>query len=438
LKVRAVAARYTMEMMLNRKRCRLAFFILALLLAGCGEAVELEGVSTPSSTPTAASQTDVSASEDETNGQAGLNDLSQAFSQGKCEGLEPVVLTAPPADPEDLDYIFPMGLMFGAHVTPVDHQYYYWDDVHASLGQYAVYSPADGYVVEVSYLENDYRLVIEHSCNLYSIFIHLEKLIGALADLEGQVDFNHPQYVRVPVVAGEAIALDGGTNGFDFSLHDAGVVLTGYVTPENYWVEPWKIHTVDPYDYFEAAVRDQLLTKNVRQVEPLGGKIDYDIPGRLIGNWFVQGSNGYQGVIQSEGPIQPDQQIGYWSTHLAIAPDPIDPGAMMASFGSFDGATAQYALAGDYLHPAEVFVDSGVVKYKLVTWGYIHAGDASPWGGLEREMATDIVLMRYENQVMGTVLFQLLEDDLLKMEAFPGQRAAEVEGFTENAVIYTR
>ncbi|MCH8908147.1 MAG: hypothetical protein IH840_13745 [Candidatus Heimdallarchaeota archaeon] len=32
-----------------------------------------------------------------------------------------------------------------------------------------------------------------------------------------------------------------------------------------------------------------MLEKNPRTVEPFGGKIDYDIDGRLIGNWYLQG-----------------------------------------------------------------------------------------------------------------------------------------------------
>ncbi|MFC1944114.1 hypothetical protein ACFLX5_01230 [Chloroflexota bacterium] len=53
------------------------------------------------------------------------------------------------------------------------------------------------------------------------------------------------------------------------------------------------------------------MTKNIRQVEPPGGKIDHDVYGRLIGNWFVKGTNGYQGISSTEEPIKPDQQIGY-------------------------------------------------------------------------------------------------------------------------------
>ena len=52
-------------------------------------------------------------------------------------------------------------------------------------------------------------------------------------------------------------------------------------------------------------------------------------------------------------------------------------------------------------------------------------------------MATDIEAV-IAHQMRGTVLFQLLDKMRLKVEAFPGLKAEEVTGFTENAEIYER
>lgn len=38
----------------------------------------------------------------------------------------------------------------------------------------------------------------------------------------------------------------------------------------------------------------------------------------------------------------------------------------------------------------------------------------------------------------GVVLFQLLDDRTLKVETFPGKTAAQVDGFTESALLYER
>ncbi len=48
--------------------------------------------------------------------------------------------------------------------------------------------------------------------------------------------------------------------------------------------------TVDTFDYFDEPVKSQLLAKSLRIALPVGGKIDYDIDGKLIGNWFREGS----------------------------------------------------------------------------------------------------------------------------------------------------
>jgi hypothetical protein len=364
-------------------------------------------------------------------------DIEQEFSQGECEGDGPVRLTYAPSSPEDLAYIFPMGFMFGAHVTPVDHQYYYWDNVDAALEDYAVYSPADGYATQVQFMDIDYRLVLEFTCEVYSIFIHLEKLAGPLAELDGQVPNGQSKSVRIPVKAGELIAYDGGTFGFDFSVHDAGVILPGFINPQSYVAELWKIHTVDPYDYFDEPVRSELLAKNIRQAEPLGGKIDHDIPGRLIGNWFVEDTNGYAGISDEKGLVQPDQQIGYWNTHLSIAPDPIDPSAVIVSMGLYDGGTAQFLVKDAIPRPEDVSAQSGLVKYELIDWHYVHAATGEPWGGMNREMATDIIVAQGVG-IRGVVLFQMVDDDHLKMEAFPEMGAGEVRGFTDEAMIYER
>jgi len=327
--------------------------------------------------------------------------------------------------------------MFGAHVTPVDHQYYYWNELQVPLEKYPVYSPADGHVINVQFLENDYIVFIEHSRDVQTEFIHLEKLVGPLADIDGKVSWHKPAYVRVPVKAGEMIALDGGTNGFDFSVHDYSMTLPGFINPDSYVAEPWKVHTADPYDYFIEPVLSQLLEKNVRQVEPLGGKIDYDIPGRLIGNWFVEDTNGYAGLRQTSEPIKPDQQTGYWNTHLAVAPDPIDPTAIIVSMGWFEGKTAQLAIKDINPHPEDVSVETGPVKYELVEWQYVYGEDLKPWAGITRKAEKDIRIQTGAS-FRGVVLFQLLDDGHLKFEAFPCTTSEEVQFFTGNARIYTR
>jgi len=356
---------------------------------------------------------------------------------GNSEEQEQITLAVSPANPSDIAHIFPLGLMTGSHVTPVDHQYYFWNELDVPLNRYPVYSPADGYVINVQFLDNDYIVFIEHSPSVQTEFIHLEKLVGPLAHLEGKVTWNKPARVRVPVKTGEIFALDGGTNGFDFSVHDYSVTLNGFINPDSYKAEPWKIHTADPYDYFSDPVRSVLLAKNVRQIEPFGGKIDYDIPGRLMGNWFVEGTNGYAGVTQSTGPIKPDQQIGYWNTHLAIAPDPIDPTVIIVSLGWFNDQTAQLAIRNINPHPEDISSETGMVEYELVDWSYVYGEGQKAWEGITRKFKKDIKVRTWDH-IRATVLFQILDNERLKMEVFAEMSANEVSTFTGKAKIYSR
>ena len=78
-----------------------------------------------------------------------------------------------------------------------------------------------------------------------------------------------------------------------------------------------------------------------------------------------------------------------------------------------------------------------MVKYELWEWQYVHGETGQPWGAENRKMATDIEAI-IGQQFRGTVLFQMIDDLHLKMEAFPGLEAESVSGFTENAVIYEK
>jgi len=51
---------------------------------------------------------------------------------------------------------------------------------------------------------------------------------------------------------------------------------------------------------------------------------------------------------------------------------------------------------------------------------------------------TKSIEVRNNDEVYGTVLFELLGERKLKMEIFPSMTAAEVSNFTDDALIYFR
>ena len=222
-------------------------------------------------------------------------------------------------------------------------------------------------------------------------------------------------YPAIPVKAGQEIGASMGS--FDFSVHDTNVRLSGFVNPSRYEGESWKIHTVDPLPYFIESVRKKLIEKIPRTVSPLGGKIDYDIDGRLIGNWFLEGSSG-----------------GY-KNELAIVYDHIYPDIILINMGADTGISESacplcqraYGVKGNTPDPAKVGVETGIVKYELVA--RVHTDDP--------RTGTRVVVVD-DSDALGIFLVQMQGDRRIKVEVFPGKTANEIQGFTSTARIYER
>ena len=227
--------------------------------------------------------------------------------------------------------------------------------------------------------------------------------------------------VNVLVTAGESLGRYWGS--VDYNVVDEEVTLD-FLVPESYDAEPWKIHVKDPFDYFTEPIHSQLLEKCLRSAEPEGGKIMYDVDGRLVGNWFLEGTNGYRGADQDR----------YWAGHLSFAYDWIDPSEIIVSIGTFIDSAKQFGVKGNAPDPAEVSTETGVVVFELVTFDYYV--DEALWD--RTSFARGIKCSNYDNQVQGVLLCQLLEDQVVKVEVFPQASAASVSGFTENAQIYVR
>jgi hypothetical protein len=314
-------------------------------------------------------------------------------------------------------------------VTPVDHQYYQnfkepdWD--------ITVYSPAAGTITDVQHMQqtlsdssaetiDDYRLVIQHTCTISSIFIHVGRLSPRISEVAPSAG-GYAQ-INLPVEAGEAIG--SYRKNVDYNVVDLDVTLDGLLVPTSYEGEDWKIHTPDPFDYFATEIREVLIAKSLRTVEPYGGKFDYDVDGRLVGNWFQEGTNGYAGADRER----------YWGGHLAVAYDLFDPSHVVVSIGTFDGASVQKGVRGNGPDPRDVSVESGVVAYELVDYDYYT--DGQRWDRVS--LVKGIEARNIDEFTYGVVLFQMVDDRRLKVETFPGKNAGQVGGFTESASIYER
>ena len=334
-----------------------------------------------------------------------------------------------PVDLDATEIVVPLGLMSGSHVTPVDHIYF--QNAREPELEIDVYSPAAGTVTNIQHMSqgitdgparplDDYRLVIEHSCSLSSIFIHVATLAPSLAAVAPSPGAHTP--VEVSVAAGEPIGSYRAS--VDYNVVDTSVTLLGLLVPEHYSTEPWKIHAPPPFDYFTDTIQQRLNAISLRAEAPFDGRFDYDIDGRLVGNWFQQGTNGYGGVDRER----------YWAGHLTVAYDYLVPSQIALSLGTFDGVSAQFGARGNTPDPADVSVATGLIVYELVRYGYM-AGDEH-WDRMSH--VSGLTASNYDANVFGVVLFQLLSDRVLQVEIFPGVTASDVDGFSDAALLYER
>jgi hypothetical protein len=363
----------------------------------------------------------------------GLLDLNMLWSRGKAEGKGPVQLVHPPMRLEDIDYIIPYGLMVGEHVCPIDHQYYYPKPLQPHGDHFDVFAPADGFVVMIGHRVqltgsadrqrdyDDYSLHIEHSGTFYTFYDLLTKLDPAIRNqLDETVRQRFakktqgpPVHVRIPVKAGQVVGKIGGRS-LDIAVINTETRLKGLLSPGKYGHYAWRVHVVDPFDYFKEPLKAELLRLNLRSTEPRGGRFDYDLDGRLIGNWFKEGTNGYAGTRDPRG---------YWMGHLAVVYHHLETGRIIVSIGDFDGRPRQFGVIGNGPDPANVGRDSGLVKYSLIN--PVRHGSIKPFEGAD-------------NKVQGLALLQVLDGRKLKFEVFLGRNAEDVTGFTKAALTYER
>jgi hypothetical protein len=352
---------------------------------------------------------------------AGLEwNANRDWSGGKAAAKGPVRFTHSPMRLEDIETIVPYGMMVGGHVCPIDHGYFYPKPVGPDGRHFDVLVPADGFVVVVGHRTqmtgsterpreyDDYALTIEHSGTYYSLFDLLTQLDKSITD---QLDPS----VRIAVKAGQVIGRVGGRS-LDFGVVNSEVRLPGFLTPTLYGHYEWRTYVADPLDLFDPSLRTKLLALDVRKTPPYFGKIDYDVDGRVVGNWFREGTGGYPG--------DRSDPRGYWMGHLAFAYHHLDSSKIVVSIGDFDGKPRQFWVKGNGPDPRNVGVTNGSVKYELVQGGLGNSGRAL--AGINT------------NQVHGTVLVQVLQGRKLKLEVFPDKTANEAGGFTPAARTYER
>ncbi len=363
------------------------------------------------------------------------SDLSSQLSGGRCQGQGTKQFGSPPMNMADIGSIIPLGLMVDAHVTPIDHIYFNPKNFNGPRDEYPVLAIADGTIVDIQHRTsdmanahhgqptNEYRIVVEYTCSFYSYYDLITSLSADIVSKVGNIDQQNSS-LRVSIKEGQEIGRIGGQT-LDFAVWNNDITLTGFIIPEHYKGEPWKIHTDDPFKYFKEPIRGQLLALDQRTAEPRQGKIDYDIDGKLIGTWFKEGSGGYD--------YAKNHRDSFWTSQLSIVYDHLDPTQIRFSIGDYNGKPLQFGIKGNFPDPATIDKSSGLVKYELVSYEYF-GPDGTRW----YNTPVKNIQSKNQTQVAGVVLVQMLEDRKLKFEVFSGKSIPEVNNFDNNAQVYER
>lgn len=372
-------------------------------------------------------------------------------NQNKCQKNTKVTFTALPIALSDILAVEPMGELKQGHIIPGDHIGINYQTSPATQ-PVAVYAPADGMLVNIEshpytpppgYPTNmrHYHVYLMHSCTLFTGFVHLTDFLPEILSASPELKKLHQQgtsqyqnlALAIPLTAGQQLGTSWSFGLLGMVTVDLTHTNTGYLNPDSYTGENWRVHSVAPFDYFEKSLKTQILTKNPRIAEPRGGKIDFDVKGKLVGNWFQERTGGLRDVSVAA------KQCGnfpcpYWDGHIAFVYDYIDPVELRVSVGYEAGLGAQtpYGVKGNGPDFADIEVGDGVVKYELV--------------GLKdvtRERGYDggddpLIVVRDESRFLGTLLVQVIDDDTIKVEIFPGRTETQVTSFTSQARVYQR
>ncbi len=359
----------------------------------------------------------------------------KSLSNQQCTGVDKPPLTTLPMAQDDFAYILPYGLMIGGHVTPVDHQYFSPTIFDSAPGTYPVVAMADSVLHGIttrthagqgSYKNQtitDYRMVFSLSCRL----LYYYDLVNELAPgLQEQLNASNG---KLAVRAGQVIGRIGNQT-LDFAVWDTDKPLTHFLVPQHYDRESWKIYTADPLDYYDAPTKAKALSKTLRAVAPLSGRIDFDQDNRLIGNWFAANSDGsttgYAGTGDGE----------YWVTHAAFAPHFLDPSQFVISIGNWPKPTgaSQFISVEGSPDPANVEPATGLVKYTLANFEQRVQGQI--WDG--KSLPNGAISIVVQSGLKGCLLVQMLGAREMKAQAFPDQTCAAVNGFSNAAQRYIR
>ncbi len=296
-----------------------------------------------------------------------------------------------PVEVSKINFLLSLGwLQPVGHTIPTDHVYF-WCNVPAGAANIPVYALTSGKVDKILLVpvlgiqECKVWFRVNEKFTYYFDHIVLDPSIK-----EGS-----------SITAGQKVGTTGLGASIDLGVIDETLTLTGYANPKRYgWQETY---CGKPFQYFTDALKAQLYPLVDREGPDKDGRIDIDIPGKLTGNWFL------------DGPVFYTNNPDGWDKELSFAYDIQHPSVVLVSIGGTIGMVGKWTIGPGAPLPSQVSVASGKVAYQLYGAG----------GMLQNPFQ------------QGLLIVQMIDDTHIKIETFPDSKASDGQ-FTANAKIYAR
>ncbi|MBN2103395.1 hypothetical protein JW835_05065 [bacterium] len=265
-------------------------------------------------------------------------------------------------------------------IFPCDHGGFLLTDVTKKV---PVFCPADMTITRIMATDQggyvDYGLTLSVNEEEFIVqFGHLSALHDDIleileADDQAECDtlnslgnrFIHClSWVNIPVSAGDTLGMAGGNpgqNGLDFGTYDKTRKIE-FATDrfDDYWYS----YATSPLDYFTEEICQILIPicgftlcepNVVRIVPPVGGTIDFDIPGTAQGIWFKAG--------EPFSPVDPHMALVYHNVDPAIPIFSIGTGLPGLGTGGYTFTIADTGFADRPFH--EVKPDGHIYHYHI-------------------------------------------------------------------------
>lgn len=296
-----------------------------------------------------------------------------------------LVFSPLPIDLSAVEFVVPIGnLNPPGHTLPTDHAYFYHRLRNPNAPVYTVVAPAAGTVRYVTRGNDDAIGVQATATTMY----YLGHVLVDAGVSSGSV-----------VAAGQRL---GVTSQLSFGL-DLGVineaVTVFFANPQRYGSNT--LHAESPLPYIAEPLRSAVYAKVESAVPANNGRIDFDRPGTLSGNWFLEGLAPADSGNVAAGPRQ-----------LAFVRDVLNPSAVRVSVGGTLALAGVFAIDPAAPDPLDVSVASGAVGYRL------YFGQAS-------------------GPAIGLLMVQLIDETTLRAQIFAGSQDVRAD-FTAAASTYLR